>query len=709
MTPAARGGLAALALCLASPAAAQPTLTRLTGRVTDAQTLRGIAGAEVLHIGRDSIGTSTDAAGNWRLDAAGTGPFALRVTHGGYVSRDVSVPRSSVGMTNVALERLPSKLDAIVVTAARREQRLSDAVVETSVIDASLLRRSGAVDLAQVIAEQSGLQLDGGIPAGAGVQMRGFDSRRVLVLLDGAPLVGRVGGNFDLSRLPVSMAERVEIVKGPQSTLYGSDALGGVINIITRKARSEGWSVGISSGAGTQGRLEAGIDALWRRGAIGLTMDGGFRGIDLAPGVASDNGTYARRGNGMATLFWEARPQTQLSASLLGVRESQRYRTGQLFHFANNTQWAARVTGEHRPTPTSRVTASLHGTSFDHLSRASTLGAPVSGDGDRDRQSLVLGEVLWNALIGNVAVDAGTQVRSERIAADRVDGRRREVSGVEPFVQASASLGDLTVVPGMRVSWSDRWGRFLAPRVATMWRLSEPVALRASIGRGYRAPDFKELYLDFVNSAAGYAVRGNEALRPEHSTSVALSGEYSGRILWGRAGVFHNAYRDFIETSEPDAAGTFTYRNLDRGTIRGVELESGVALGSWSADASVDVLHTRDRTTGTVLLGRPRHTARSSVSGPLWTSLRGTASLLYTGRTPIDRDASGTGVLERGGWSRLDLRATQSLPGGLRWSLGVHNVLDRRMGTEWPGFTGRQFVTSLEWRVGSDGGMVGGR
>ena len=605
-------------------------------------------------------------------------------------------------------DRRPTRLDAIIVSASRREQRLTDAVVETSVIDASRLRRSGAADLAQVITEQSGLQLDGGTPAGAGVQMRGFDSRRVLILLDGAPLVGHVAGNFDLSRLPVSMVERVEIVKGPQSTLYGSDALGGVINIITRRAGTGGWAVGVSSGVGTQGRRDAGVDARIRDGSVGLTVDGGFRGIDLAPGVAGDNGTYARRGNGMATLTWDVRPATELSASLLGVGESQRYRTGQLFHFADNTQWTARVAGQHRLTATNRLTASLHGTTFDHLSRASTSGAPVSEDGGRDRQTLVTGELLWNAFLGNVAVDAGTQVRHERIAADRVEGHQREISGIEPFVQASASLGDVTVVPGVRVSWSDRWGRVASPRFAMMWRLSDPVALRASVGRGYRAPDFKELYLDFVNSAAGYAVRGNDALRPEHSTAIALSGELSGRVFWGRAGAFHNIYRDFIETSEPDAAGTYTYQNLDRGTISGLELETGVALGAWNADASLDLLRTRDRATGTALLGRPRHTVRSSVSGPVWASLRGTASLVYTGRTPIDRDAGGR-VIERGGWSRLDLRATQALPRGLQWSLGVQNAFDRQVGTSWPGFTGRQFVTSLEWRIGSDRAIVGGR
>jgi outer membrane receptor for ferrienterochelin and colicins len=685
--------------CLAHVAAAQPAATRVAGRVTEAETGRPIAGAEVVLLGSVPVAVRSDSTGAWRLDAPSQAGIRLRVRHPGHAYRDVTVSPEGAARVDVELDRLALALDAIVVTASRREQRLAEVAVETAVLDAAALRRSGAPDLAAVLAEQSGLQLDGGTPAGAGIQMRGFDSRRVLVLLDGQPLVGRVDGNFDLSRLPVSMVERVEVVKGPQSTLYGSEALGGVINIITQRAESPGWSAGLTTGAGTQGRLEAAGDLQWRRGDVGVTLDGGARTIDLAPGITGSSGTFARRGNGMATVAWDLAPRTRATGSVLAVRESQRYRTGQLFRFADNTQWAARTALE-RQTVAGRLSGSLHATAFDHLSRASTLDAPVSGDGDRDRQTLVQAEALWNAAVGRVAIDAGTQLRREAIVADRVLDRRRHVASAEPFVQLTASSRTASVVPGVRVSWSDRWGRFVAPRLAAMWRPVEPVALRASVGRGFRAPDFKELYLDFVNPAAGYAVVGNEALRPERSTTTSLSLEYTGRVVWGRAGVFRNAYRDFIETSEPDAGGTYTYLNLDRGSMRGLELESGLSAGAWRADASADFLHTRDASTGTPLLGRPRHTVRASLTAPVVAQLRGTASLVYTGRTPIDRDPSGTSVLERGGWSRLDLRAMLPLPSGLTWSVGVQNVFDRQMGAAWPGFTGRQVTTSLEWRAG---------
>ena len=691
--------VAVLALVASAPAGAQAP-TRLSGRVVEAGTGRALAGAEVVWLdAREGRVARADTAGAWVLDVPVGAAARLRVRHPGHAYRDLEVRPDSAGLVVVTLDRLALALDAIVVTASRREQRLAEATVETTLIDAAALRRSGAPDLASVLTAQSGIQVDGGVPSGAGVQVRGFDSRRVLILLDGQPLVGRVNGNFDLSRLPVSFVERVEVVKGPQSTLYGSDALGGVINVITRRAEVRGWSAGLSSGAGSQGRMEGAADLLWRRNDLGVTLDGGARTLDLAPGVAGDDATYARRANGLATVVWDAAASTRTIASLLGVRESQRYRTGQLYRFADNTQWAGRLVAE-RTSTLGRFSASLHGTTFAHLSRASTLDAPVSEVGDRDRQALWQGELLWNAVAGRTAIDAGTQLRHEQIRADRVIDRRRDVSSAEPFVQATYSLGALSVVPGVRLTWSDQWGRFIAPRLAAMWRPRPELALRVSGGRGFRAPDFKELYLDFVNTAAGYAVAGNANLRPERSSSLSVSTEYAGRRVWGRAGAYATAYRDFIETSEPDLAGTYTYRNLDRGSLHGLELEVGASAGAWQVDAGADLLRTRDHASGTPLLGRARAVVRGSLSGPVLGTLRGTTTVAYTGRTPIDREVASGRLMERGGWARLDARLTQPLPSGLRWSLGVTNLLDRDLGASWPGFTGRQFVTSLEWRGG---------
>jgi hypothetical protein len=102
------------------------------------------------------------------------------------------------------------------------------------------IERTTASDLASVLVEQTGIALQGGHPAGAGVMLQGLGSERLLILLDGQSLVGRISGVFDVSRIPTSAIDRIEVVKGPQSTLYSSEAMGGVINIITRTPAAEG-------------------------------------------------------------------------------------------------------------------------------------------------------------------------------------------------------------------------------------------------------------------------------------------------------------------------------------------------------------------------------------------------------------------------------------------------------------------------------------
>jgi len=688
---------------LSAQGASDPVAVRLrtlSGRVVDGESGRPLVGAEVL-VNDGALGRArTSADGRWHLALTTSDAVRVRVRHPGYAFREF-VTSDAARMSapaEVALRPLAINLDAVVVTAARREQRLAEAVVETSLITSREIAERGASDVAAILTERSGLQLDGGVPAGAGVQMRGFDSRRVLILLDGQPLVGRVGGHFDLSRIPASLVERIEVVKGPQSTLYGSDALGGVVNIITRRPARAGWEAGLTSTAGSQGRRDVSANALGRRGTLAATVDGGVRRQQLAPGVSGESGTFANRWNGHATARWRSSGGWEVEGGALGIGESQRYRTGQLFRFADNAQWGARAL-LRIPLGAGLVTTSAHLSTFGHLSRASTLDRPASDSGALDRQRLLQGDVLYNGAFGRTLVDAGVQLRHEDISADRLSVASPDVRSVEPFAQATLVAGRLSLTPGARVTLSDRWGNFVAPRLALLWRPVDAVALRAGFGRGYRAPDFKELYLDFVNSSAGYAVRGNPDLRPESSTSTSAGVEWTSGVAWWRGGVFHNDYTDFIEAREPDAAGTYSYDNIARGSTSGLELEAGVQLSAWRLEGSYDHLRSRDGATGSTLLGRPRHTARASATAPLGLGVKGSASLLFTGRTPLDRDATGAVSRERAGWTRVDTRVSRTLPLGIEWSLGVTNLMDRRLLDTWPGYTGRQVFASLAWRT----------
>lgn len=695
------GGAALLGLALAAGPLHAQAAEALHGRVVEAGSGAPVAGATVQVEGTDFAATSA-ADGRWRLAPLAPGEHRLRVRHLGFAERvvAVAVPRADGAELTVALAPAALPLDAVVVTAARRMQRLADAALTTEVVTRREIEQSGLADLSGVLVQRLGIQLEGGHPAGEGIMLQGLGSERVLVLLDGQPLVGRISGKVDLSRIPASMVERVEVVKGPQSSLYGSDAMGGVVNVITRSAGTERFSASADATTGTQGRVDVATGMRGTAGPVRYLVDAGRRAAELTPGRAEEGDALAERRDALVKLGWAPDPALRVEAAALLLDERQRWQGGQLFTFADNRQWGARL-GAEWTRGAHRVAPSFHWSEFHHLSRRATGPRPVDGTGESEVQRLLEGELLWNLALGAHALDAGVEAKREEIASDRVAGHGRTLHAVEPFAQATWALGALQLVPGARLSWSEQWGTHLTPRVAALFRPLPSLALRGSVGRGYRAPAFKELYMEFLNlgSGTGYAVRGNPQLRPETSTNLSLGAEWAQGPAYLRGQLFHNRFEDFIETRlAGDSSGItlYTYGNVADGFTRGAEVEAGVAFAGVRAEAGYGWLRARDSRTGEPLLGRPAHSGQLSLEYGARRGPRVALTGVYTGETPVRRTE--TGVAERGAFLRFDARLAQALPRGLRLSLGARNLFDARP-AEWPGFTGRHLYLSLGWRT----------
>ncbi|MFN8581689.1 MAG: TonB-dependent receptor [Gemmatimonadaceae bacterium] len=664
----------------------------IAGRVSNAASGDPVA-AEVTLDGVRRV--RADERGAYRFDDVAPGRRMLRVRYPGFTPRELPADVKATAVTTIdaALDQAIVPLGAVVVTAARREQTLADAVVETELIGTTELKRSGASDVAAAITDRAGIQLDGGVPAGAGAQIRGFDSRRVLVLLDGQPMTGRLNGNFDLSRLPLGAVERIEVVKGPQSTLYGSDAIGGVINIITRRPPTQNAVTGaLQSTVGSVGRREYSGEAGWRRGEWSAVASAGHRGIDLAPGVPGDAGTLARRWDGLTTLRWEPDSAHRFEAGALLVGEQQRYRTGQLFHFGDNTQLGSHLTAV-TPLAGGRLTSTLSASLFRHLSRASTLGSPASDSGAKDHQTLAQGSLLYSRLAGAGVLDAGLDLRQEQIVADRVAAAVNHLRSVEPFAQYTTTLGGVQWSPGVRATSSDRWGLFVAPRIAALLRPRPTLALRMAAGRGFRAPDFKELYFDFVNASAGYASARELDLKPESSTSVSLGAEWDGSRLYLHTTAFVST-TELHRVSRAGCRGHVHVRQHRQGQTRGIETEAGIFVQRWRLDASGAWMHAQDNTTGCCCW--PSRVDRSTHRG--WSDSwrdNGVAHHCLDGshvrsiaRRPVERPSV-----------RRSYRRGSRARSWAEWKRRQgHQPVRPAAGVAWPGFTGRQFFVGLAWR-----------
>ena len=675
----------------------------LSGVVVESDSGAPVEGALVEWIGPSSGRTTTGRDGRWESDPVSPGSYTLRVGRLGFAG----VERNGVEVTpgaelRLVLERQALPLDALVVTAGRRPQRLADVPVHTELISREELEMSGSADLAEVLVERTGIQLQGGHPTGSGIMLQGMDSRRVLVLVDGQPWIGRLSGDIDLARLPTAGVERVEIVKGPQSTLYGSEAMGGVVNVVTTSPGVDRWEAGGRLVGGSGGRLDGSLRGEWPVGPVALLAEVGHRSVDRVPGLEARSGSGVTRLDGRAKAQWSL-GDLDLSASVLAVEESQRWRIGQLTQFGDNVQWTSSVAagwtaGAHSFAPAVSVS------SFDHLARRGLGSTPPPGTGRQQLQRRSEVEVIYAWVPGDVvSVDAGVEARRETLEAPDIPSGRLDLDAIEPFTQVTLRRGPVTLVPGVRMSWSREWGTYSSPRLSAMVKGGGGWTFRGAVARGFRAPDGKELGLEFLNVGPGFAylVRGNADLRPETSVNVTTGVEWSGRRFWGRGQLFHTNFENFIETTavgDSSSVALFTYENLLRGWSRGVEVEAGGSHGALRFEGGWSFLDTLDEVGGGPLLGRPRHSGRVSVQHAHPSSLQSSLTGTWTGEAALGRDGEGNPLI-REGFLRLDARLTRDLPGALELSVGVDNLLDARP-RDWPGSAERAFHMGLTFARG---------
>lgn len=659
---------------------------------------RPVVGADVLIVaGADSLRARSGVRGEWSVSTA-VPPHEIAVRAFGFQRVTIRAPFASSPLL-VTLRPTLVSLASVVVTASRREQRLADVPVTTELISRADIERTGAADVSDVLARETGMTLEGGVGAGVGVMLQGLGSERVLVLVDGQPVTGRIAGQLDVSRFPASPVDRIEIVKGAQSTLYGSEAMGGVVNIVTRRPSPGASAARAAATIGSQSRRDLSGGAGFSIGTWAFDVDAGHRGNNLTPGRDATSGSLTARRHLSTRAVWARDTARTLDLSLTAIEQRLRWRSGALYAFSDDVQLGANVRAR-MATGAGTFTGSGATSVFDHLSRASSEMRPIAGDtGQRIVQSTMAGELLYSASPSiSSTVDAGLRVQREAARSARVPGGMRQAWAIEPFAQLELRPASaLTIVPGARLSWRNEWGTYLAPRLALRWRLRDALTLRAAAGTGYRAPSFNERLLFFQNAAAGYAVLGNPDLRPEQSRSFTLGWELSREQFYARTQLFRTQFLGFIEAravSAPGAAIVYRYENVDRGYTMGAEIEAGSRVAGISLESSLALLRARDTETNRELLGRPPLVAKAIAS----TSLARTefsATALLTSRTPIARSANGI-ISYREAFPRFDLRIARPLAFGAQLSAVAENVANRRP-NEWSGFAGRRLSLSLSW------------
>lgn len=589
-------------------------------------------------------------------------------------------------------------LDPIVVTASKAPARASQASGAVRLISRAEISRRAAPDLAVLLRDVPGVQLDPVPGSGAGVILQGLGSDRVLILIDGAPVAGRLGGEVDLTRLDPSLFERIEIVEGPQSTLYGSTALGGVVNLLTRDDLSR--RVEVTGQAGSLGHRDARLRlSEVVGGATSLSLDLGRRSVDVAPGKAPGTSGLATRWDGMARLTRHL-ASGRLDLRVLGGYDEQQYPSSSSWNFNDN--WHADALARLELGANGGTELRGHLSWYDHRLIASANPSARDGVAEWDRQRTADLEAIHRGASGRYQWLVGGRVEREWLETERIAGGSRATWSAAPYASGEAQLGQFRLSAGLRATAAELWGTNMAPRVGLSGRTRGGVYGKLGLARGFRAPSSKELFFEYLNLGRGasYLIRGNQDLAPETSwNSTVEVGLVTSRVRLVARG-FRNDLTDFIETTPAgDSAGIpiFVYRNVGQARTAGLDLGADLNAGPATLSAAWAWLDTEDESTGEPLLGRADHQVRLAAAyspGALFVR----PELVHSSRTPVSRSRTGA-VTYQDPFTRVHLAAGYRALAGFDLSAGVDNLFDADPAGAFLE-QGRRWFVRLTWGMG---------
>ncbi len=602
---------------------------RISGTITASGTGEPVAEANLL-IEELTLRTRSELDGRYQIVIEKPGTYRLHVSHVSFETRTLDITLGNSD-TTVNFTLLPRTYiyDEVVVTGTRTPYLLKDVPVTTEVIRTEDAIQTGATTVDQALNAAVGVNIDDNF-SGSGASLRGLDPARVLVLIDGEKMVGRVRGAIDLAQISLANVEKIEVVKGVGSTLYGSDAIGGVVNIITRKPAS-GLNLYGSSEYGTFNAYAQNLALESQRGKWGLLLAGRFDrtdGFDLDKSTPHTNGQERiKRFNLDTKVMRKLSRAFELTLNGNFFRERKdwvesEYIDPVTFTFddeENNYRYSAGSKLSFQPNPRTIVDLNAYGTYYDHLWEKFTAAGALS---DKSRTEDFLAEVSVNGTHsykeGHIVTMGGDYV-AQSLKSEEIESGKQEVSSGDAYLQYEwKPLEALTVLPGIRLEQHSTFGEHLNASINVMYNPHPRFRIRGFHGGGFRAPSIKELYFQFDHSAAGYIViGGGEDLNPEKSRNSSLTLEYSYEgIGLHRLTYFYNDINDMIEFNLTGFSptywrGIYKYQNVFKAYTRGIEWQSEIKVNhSMDLALSYTWLTAKNRENGHWLLNRPEHSLK---------------------------------------------------------------------------------------------------
>lgn len=661
----------------------------------------------------------------------------------------------------------------VVVTGTRNEVRLKDSPVRVEVIGEERIKTTAMVSLGDLLKEQTGLLMVGNVRTG--VQMNGLGPDYTMILIDGQPMVGRVAGVIDLSRISVGNVDRVEVVKGPMSSMYGSEALAGAINIITKKP-DPGWTGTAQAQYLTRGPFDLRLEGGWGSEDVDVSAFINYKkAAEFTLPLDTLDIPYSgyQDGTAQAKVTWRIDKHWKLRGWMraFGSETEGKFIESVFGQIASNEgsvqQWDFSSTiGTEWVHGRARLTLNAYGSSYhERYNFDVQQGSGGTVDDLTRRMARFYGQ--YDLVVG----ETNRMTVGGEFLYDDIQGTRYAVPGdtnARPFYRTGVAFAQweglpvdwISYVVSARFDGNNVYGEALSPRFSLLWKPGEHLRLSGSIGTGFKAPDFRQLFVVFSNrlAGAGYdligAARLGNTLEPERSVSydIGLRYEDGQRELSTRTSllysadvrVFRNDLFNLIEYylyGSVDGRNVYSYRNLARVYTQGFEvnLTTAVAVsevGAFTISGGYQFLDAKDvevlEAIDAGLAGTIDEPLTREDYGGLWNRSRNSGTLRlqfddherlwsanirfqFVGRygdESLDKNGIVISdpprkVLDRDdeyvdGYSVMNVALTRQFPlsDGTTFSVGagINNVFDTFSPTLIPSLVGRQFFVQFGTR-----------
>ncbi|MEW5755308.1 MAG: TonB-dependent vitamin B12 receptor [Pseudomonadota bacterium] len=558
--------------------------------------------------------------------------------------------------------------DAIIVTASRTAQTVDDTLSSVTVFRREDIQRLQATSISDLLTGVNGVNItnNGGLGKTTSLFMRGTESDHLLVLIDGIKVGSATSGSTAFEDLPLDQIERIEIVRGPRSSLYGSEAIGGVIQIFTRKGAA-GLKPSFNLGAGSYGTksisasLSGGNENSSFNLSVGHTRTDGFDSCEntLTAGcfvIEPDNDGY-KRNNASLHLGHRFANKAEVDFSLLQTQGENEYDGG--IYSGNENDFKQQVLGVKAALPVTDTwfASATVGKSTDEME--SRLNGTFVSEFNTTRNTASIQNDI--SIRDNVLLSVGIDYLEDEVSTSEYSANTRDNIGV--FIQSQSEHGKHRLNFSLRQDDNEQFNTHTTGSVAWGYALNDNLSFKSSYGTAFKAPSFNELY---------YPYYGDVNLKPEESRTIEIGLSHHHQHLTWEISAYQTKVDDLIAYD----ASIFKANNINAARIQGLEVTAGARLDNWLLNTNFSLMKTKneshDANNGNQLARRANNSLRIDIDHTLPAVQIGATINIQGSRYD---DAANT--VKVPGYSTIDLRLEKTLSKHWLMQAKVANLADK--------------------------------